>query len=295
LASESIRFLEDHVKNHEENPFLLYLSLYTVHTPIQPCRRHLEAFQAKAAKLPETSEPAFLPERNGQTRQRQDRPDYATMVHAMDENVGRVLEALEELDLSRKTAVFFTSDNGGLSTLRKGRNAPTSNLPLRAGKGWCYEGGIRVPLIIRVPGVTEPGSTSGVPVISMDFYPTILELAGLPLRPAQHVDGMSLLPLLRGRKELGRRAIFWHYPHYHGSTWAPGAAIRAGDWKLVTFYEEGTSELYRLSDDPGERNELSAEQPAKKAELVDMLRELQKQTGARMPEPNPRYSEKARE
>ncbi|HUU91294.1 MAG TPA: sulfatase-like hydrolase/transferase, partial [Phycisphaerae bacterium] len=248
LAAESVRFLQTHGKE----PFLLYLSFYTVHTPIQACKRHVEAYQKKADALPPLKGPEQTRERNGWTKMRQDNPAYASMVRAMDENVGRVLAAIDRLGLAEETVVIFMSDNGGLSTLGR-RGYPTSNLPLRAGKGWCYEGGIREPMIIRAPGVTRPGSTCSVPVTSTDFYPTMLELAGLPPRPEQHVDGLSLAPLLAGGKTLPRDAIFWHYPHYHGSTWAPGAAVRAGDWKLVEFYEEETAELYNLAGDIGER------------------------------------------
>ncbi|HIQ22621.1 MAG TPA: DUF4976 domain-containing protein [Planctomycetes bacterium] len=284
LAAESIRFL----RQVDDQPFLLYLSFYTVHTPIQACRRHIERFEKKAAALPPMEGPAQIREGEGWTKMRQDHPAYASMVYAMDENVGRVLDALDELRLSDNTVVFFTSDNGGLSTLYR-RGFPTCNLPLRAGKGWCYEGGIRVPLIIRAPGVTRPGSTCHVPVISTDFYPTILQLAGLPLRPEQHQDGLSLTPLLRGADRLARQAIFWHYPHYHGSAWKPGAAIRCGPWKLIEFFEDRRAELYNLDQDIGERQELSAAFPEKKAELLDRLHRWQRQLGAKMPRPNPDY------
>jgi arylsulfatase A-like enzyme len=126
----------------------------------------------------------------------------------------------------------------------------------------------------------------------MDFYPTLLELAGLPLQPAQHADGQSLVPILKGGPSLGRKAIFWHYPHYHGSTWTPGGALRAGNWKLVEFYEEGAAELYQLSDDPAEKHDLSKKHPAKKAELQKLLDGWRKRTGAKMPEPNPGYRPK---
>jgi len=284
LAAESCRFLQAHAKE----PFLLYLSFYTVHTPIQACKRHLERYKKKADALPPLNGPAQIKERNGWTKVRQDLPDYASMVHAMDENVGRVLGVIDRLGLADDTVVVFMSDNGGLSTLAK-RGFPTSNLPLRAGKGWCYEGGIREPMIIRAPGVTRPGSTCGVPVTSTDFYPTMLELAGLPPRPDQHVDGLSLVPLLKGSKTLPREAIYWHYPHYHGSTWAPGAAVRAGDWKLIEFYDEGTVELYNLATDIGERRNLAKQMPRKRDELLGLLHAWQKRVGAKMPRPNPGY------
>jgi arylsulfatase A-like enzyme len=209
------------------------------------------------------------------------------MVQAMDENVGRLLDSLEKRELTDRTVVVFTSDNGGLSTLRRGVG-PTANVPLRAGKGWCYEGGIRVPLIISAPGITTPGSICNVPVVSMDIYPTILELAGLPLMPGQHADGLSLAPLLKGQHDFSREALYWHFPHYHGSAWTPGAAVRRGDWKLIEFYEEDAAELYLLGEDLTETRELSHEHPEKAKELLGALRRWQEDIGARMPTPNPR-------
>jgi arylsulfatase A-like enzyme len=284
LARESIAFLEAHGKQ----PFLLFLSFYTVHSPIQACKRHVERFKAKAAALPALDGPAQIQEGDGWTKQRQDDPAYASMVHAMDENVGRVLGKLDELGLASTTVVLFMSDNGGRSTLFR-RGFPACNLPLRAGKGWCYEGGIRVPMIVRAPGVTAPGSVCSVPVTSMDFYPTMLELAGLPLRPDRHRDGLSLVRLLSGAPSLERDALFWHYPHYHGSAWKPGGAVRAGDWKLIEFHEDNRAELYNLKQDLGERRELSAEAPAQKAELLGLLHAWQKRVGAQMARPNPKW------
>ena len=284
LTDESLRFL----RANQDNPFLLFLSFYTVHTPIQACTRHIEHFNQKAAVLPEPEGPAFRREHEGTTRLRQDRPDYASMVCAMDENVGRLLDALDDLGLADDTIVVFTSDNGGLSTVR-GESAPTSLGPLRAGKGWCYEGGIRVPQIIRVPGLTAPGSVCAVPVTSTDFYPTLLELIGAGMPNDDPRDGVSLAALLGGGPAPARDALFWHYPHYHGSAWTPGAALRAGDWKLVEFYEEEKVELYNLREDVGEQTDLSAAMPEKSHELLELLHEWQRGIGAKMPVPNPDY------
>ncbi len=284
LTDESIRFLE----TRGDDPFLLYLAFYTVHTPIQACKRHLDKFKAKADALPRAKKRRFVREHDGQNRQVQDNPAYASMVYAMDENIGRLLDKLDELGLSDDTIIVFTSDNGGLSTLR-GKSGPTSNVPLRAGKGWCYEGGIRAPLIVRAPGTSTPGSTCDVPVTSTDFYPTLLELAGLSPMPDQHADGLSLAPLLAGGASLERDALYWHFPHYHGSTWTPGAAVRAGDWKLVAFYDTEKVELYNLKDDIGETEELSGKYPEKCQELLDKLHAWQKDIGALMPTPNPDY------
>ena len=284
LTDETLCFIDA----HRDRPFLAYLSFYTVHTPIQACERHMERFRSKAAGLPPAAGPTFAAERDAWTRQRQDRPDYASMVHAMDENVGRVLRRLDELGLSDNTVVVLASDNGGLTTL-PGKGAPTAVLPLRAGKGWCYEGGIRVPLVIRAPGVNRPGGVSHAPVTSMDFYPTVLELAGLPASPRQHCDGLSLVPVLKGVESLARDALYWHYPHHHGSNWTPGAALRVGDWKLIEFYEEQRVELYNLANDLGERHDLASQMPAKRDELLERLHTWQRQVSAKMPQPNPDY------
>ncbi|MEZ6062042.1 MAG: sulfatase [Planctomycetaceae bacterium] len=283
LTEESIRFLKD---RDVQQPFLLYLSYYNVHSPIQPYRKRLPQFQDRAKE--QFSEPAEpIREWRGMSRSRQDNADYASMVAAVDDSVGSVLATLNELKLANNTAVIFFSDNGGLCTLA--REGPTCNLPLRSGKGWLYEGGIREPTIIRAPGVTTAGSTCDQPVISTDFFPTILELAGLPLQPELHVDGTSLLPLLKGEREIEHAPLYWHYPHYHGSTWTPGAAMRDGDWKLIELYEFDRAELYNLRGDVGERNDLSESHPEKLSELRGRLQQWQSQMQARMPQPNPSY------
>ena len=282
LTNESIRFITE----HKQDPFLVYLAFYTVHTPIIACKRLIDENTVRAAEL-EDADPAAVKERDGMTKLQQNNAAYASMVQAMDENVGRLLDTLDDLQLTDNTLIVFTSDNGGLSTLR-GPNAPTANTPLRAGKGWCYEGGIRVPTILRAPG-GQSGTTCAVPVISTDFYPTILELTGLGQKPDLHVDGLSLAPLLKGEKTLNREAIYWHYPHYHGSTWTPGAAVRAGDWKLIEFYEDNTVELYNLKDDLSEKNDLAKSNPEKTKELLTLLRQWQKETNAKMPTANPNY------
>ncbi len=286
LTDESMRFLEE----NREDPFFLFLSFYTVHTPIQPCERLIEENNKRVALL-RYSDPPNIKERNGITKLWQDNAAYASMIQALDENIGRLMNKLDELKLVDNTIVVFTSDNGGLSTLRS-VGSPTSNEPLRAGKGWCYEGGIRVPLIIRASGVTSPGSTCDIPVSSIDFFPTILELTGLTSMPEQDVDGLSLVSLLKGENTLNREAIFWHYPHYHGSTWAPGSAVRAGEWKLIEFYEEDKYELFNLRSDIGEKKDLSKTHPQEANELLKMLHLWQEKLGAKMPEPNPDFSGK---
>ena len=278
LTEESIAFIE---ARDAKRPFLLYLSYYNVHTPIQPYKKRVDHYKAKAAKqFTEAAEPII--EHGALSRPRQDNPEFASMVAAVDDSVGAILAVLERLNLSDDTTVIFTSDNGGLCT--KSKPGPTSNLPLRSGKGWLYEGGIRVPWIIRAPGITTAGSSSTAPIVSMDAFPTMLELAGLPAKPELHADGQSLLPLLRG-ETAAKRSIQWHYPHYHGSTWAPGAAIREGDWKLISLYEYDEIELYNLKDDVGEHNNLAASHPEIVQRLNRQLIVWQQQQKAVLPQP----------
>jgi len=283
LTDESLKFLEA----NKERPFLLYLSHYAVHTPIESKEELTGKYEAKAAKIPAAGRPRFVTVYGRyKTRQVQDNPAFAGMVQSVDESVGRVMKKLEELGVADNTVVIFMSDNGGLSTVP--REAPTSNLPLRAGKGWLYEGGIREPMIIKWPGVVKRGSVCREPVTSTDFYPTMLEMAGLPLMPEQHVDGVSLMPLLKNEGKLKRKAIYWHYPHYHGSGNRPSGAVRAGDYKLIEWYEDNSVELYNLRNDMGEKHDLAKEMPEKAAELQSMLGRWRRQMKAKMPALGPR-------
>ena len=286
LTEESIKFLE---QRDAAKPFLLYLSYYNIHTPIQAYKKRIDHYSEKAKKKFSGQTPT-VPEHEGRTRLRQDNPALGSMVAAVDDSVGKLLEKLQSSGITEETAVIFFSDNGGLSTLRG--PGPGCNLPLRAGKGWLYEGGVREPTIVRAPGITKPGSISDEPVVSMDFFPTMLELAGLPKRPELHADGRSLLPELKGGSGKSR-PLFWHYPHYHGSTWKPGASIRDGDWKLIAFYHYDTVELYNLAKDPSEKKDLSKSNPEKTKELQDKLVAWQKRMKAKMPVPNPNYDPEA--
>ncbi|MHC4124238.1 MAG: sulfatase-like hydrolase/transferase [Planctomycetota bacterium] len=271
------------IKKNKDKPFLLYLSHYAVHTPRQAKKELIAKYKAKAKKLPKDKRRYLDIGDKVVTLLTQDNPEYAGMVESVDQGVGKIMSKLKKLGIDKDTVVIFMSDNGGQSTLTNYRQASTSNEPLRAGKGWLYEGGIREPMIIKWPGVTRPGSTCSVPVTSTDFYPTMLEMANLPLKPEQHADGASLTGLLKGAKSLDREAIFWHYPHYHGSGSRPGGAIRAGDYKLIEFYEDNRVELYNLREDISEQNELSTKKPEKTAELSKKLHEWQKKVNAKMP------------
>lgn len=301
LARESIEFVNEAARG--DAPFLLYHSFYAVHTPLEAPEPLVAKYREKAKKLGLTDEKAnFDPGRERQVwpdtkeprsvRIRQSHPVYAAMVEKMDSAVGAILDRVEELGLTQKTAVVFMSDNGGVST---SEGHPTSNLPLRAAKGWLYEGGIREPMVIRWPGVTPPGTRCNVPAASVDFFPTLLEMAGLPLRPADHVDGVSLVPLLRNPfAKFDRGPIFWHYPHYSNQGGFPASAVRVGDFKLIQDLEDGSMELFNVKDDINEHNNLEQLESGRvkemKAQLDAWRREVQarpllpnKKTGAAPP------------
>jgi arylsulfatase A-like enzyme len=225
--------------------------------------------------------------RDGRIERRlvQSDPTYAAMVEALDRNVGRVLDALERSGQADDTVVVFTSDNGGLATAE---GSPTTNRPLAEGKGWMHEGGNRVPLLVRWPGVTDrAGAPEAVdePATSPDVYPTLLDAAGVPIPEGQGVDGESLRPVLTGGS-LDREAVFWHYPHYGNQGGTPASAVRAGRWKLVEFFEDDHVELYDLEADVGETTDLSRERPDRTRALHDRLREWRRSVGATLPTAN---------
>ena len=280
LGRETAQFIKD----HQGKSFLAYLSFYSVHGPIQTTQKKWAKYQRKTALNPHQG-PRFKVDRRLPVRQVQDCPIYAGMMEAMDEAVGMVLDMLDECHLADNTIVCFTSDNGGVSS---GDAFSTSMLPYRGGKGRQWEGGIREPFYITVPGMTRPGSTCNVPVIGNDFYPTLLELTGLPLRPQQHVDGVSLVPLLK-QGNIKARDLFWHYPHYGNQGGEPSSIIRAGEWKLIHYWEDGRDELYRIPDDVGEENDLASENPNQRKALRKRLDEWLSETEANMPMLNPLY------
>ncbi len=279
LASETVQF----IKNHSDQPFLAYLSFYSVHTPLISREDLTKKYTDKKAKL-------NLEARWGQFGERkvrlvQEHAVYAGMVEAMDMAVGKVLQSLEDQNLTDNTVVIFMSDNGGLST---SEGHPTSNLPLKAGKGWMYEGGIREPMIVRAPGVTAPNSVCDQPVISTDFFPTMLQLADLPQLPDAHQDGESFVSLLQG-KVRERSPMFWHYPHYGNQGGTPSTCIRDGDWKLIEFHEDQRLELYNLKDDISEAHNLVNERPELAKKMHQQLIQWRKDVNAQMPSPNPRF------
>jgi arylsulfatase A-like enzyme len=211
------------------------------------------------------------------------------MVESLDTSVGRVVDALKAAGQLNNTIIIFMSDNGGLST---SEGSPTSNMPLRAGKGWLNEGGIREPMFVVWPGTTEPNSVCSSPIISTDFYPTILEMTGLPARPRQHVDGISFVPALRGKALNEERPIFWHHPHYGNQGDVPGGAVRIGKWKLIERFEKMDVTLFNIVADPGEHNDLARSQPKITARLRGVLHDWRKTVDARMPTQNPKFDAK---
>ena len=261
LTDEAVNFIHE----NRQKPFFLYFSHYAVHTPLQAKKAMIRKYEA----IPKTK--------------RQGHVSYAAMVESVDESVGRVMKKLDELNLSGKTLVIFTSDNGGFA-------GATDHAPLRGNKGSYYEGGIRVPLVIRWPGVAKASHVSHAPVISMDLYPTCLTAAGLPPHPAQHRDGLDLQPLLEGTETLDRDSLHWHYPHYNGHPHAvPSSVLRKGNWKLIETFDPESVQLYHLGKDLSETTNLAKSEPAKLAELRKELEAWRREVDAEMMEPNPDY------
>ncbi len=214
---------------------------------------------------------------------------YAAMVEALDDSVGRIVAKLAELNLTDDTILFLNSDNGGLLYETTSTDNVTSNRPLRAGKGHLYEGGIREPLIVRWPGVVKPGTVCEEPVASIDYFPTIREMCELDATGAPPIDGLSLVPKLKAVSGAKHDALYWHYPHYSNQGGPPAGAIRAGDYKLIEFFEDGRLELYNLANDIGERKNLAQTESGKATELHTQLVAWRESVGAVMPKPNPGY------
>jgi arylsulfatase A-like enzyme len=292
LTNEAINL----IKSNGDDPFFLHLAYYAVHIPIQVPREYAKKYREKARELGlnemKTFEKGgFFPcdqKKRMRIRRRliQSNPKYAGMIQVVDENIGKLIKALEDSGKLENTVIIFTSDNGGLSTAE---GSPTCNAPLGEGKGWMYEGGTREPLIVRWSGVVKDGSLCEIPVTSPDFYPTFLEVAGIDLNPEQHCDGISIIPLLKGEKKLERDAIYWHYPHYGNQGGTPGASVRAGDHKLIKFFEDNHVELYNLNEDISEENDLSMIETKKRDELLQKLTSWLEKVEARIPKPNPNY------
>ena len=323
----------DFIERNKDRPFFVHLEHFAVHDPIQGRPDLVEKYRKKLAAMPKQAGPDFILESNPDgpsltekelkalaendelqahqdarvwwVKQKQDNVEFAGMLEATDESLGRIRGKLAELGLAENTIVIFTADNGGMSASNqyRGVNHPrksldsrfaSSNLPLRGAKGWNYEGGVRVPLIVHWPGRTKPNSKSHALVTGTDYYPTLLEMTGLPALPDQHVDGVSFLPALRGKTH-DRGAIYWHFPHYsnHGYQ-SPGGAIRLGKYKLLEYYENGTVQLFDLEKDLGEQNDLSGTKPDVTARLLKMLRDWRDEVDAKMPYPKTATSKPAK-
>ena len=288
--------------NARSKPFYLNLAFYSVHTPIQAKPEIIAKYEAKRAlrgldKRDELREGCYYPgdhlkHKRIVRRMIQSDPVYAAMIESLDNNIGKVLDAIDESGITEDTIIFFTSDNGGEASAYP---SPTCNAPLSEGKGWMYEGGTREPFIVRWPGVTRPGKISTLPITSPDIYPTILDISGIAPIPEQHVDGVSFAMHLRAsddpESEARRRErpLFWHYPHYGNQGGTPGASVRKGDWKLIRFFEDGHEELFNLREDLSETTNLVDAEPEKRAELSRLLTEWAEEIEAIEPEVNPDY------
>jgi arylsulfatase A-like enzyme len=288
-TDEAIKYIED----NKDKPFFVYLSYYAVHNPMQGKESQIQKFSQKADSMGLTGKEVFTRDKdwitpsmsdNFKERIVQSNPVYAAMIWSVDENIGRLLAKLEELKIDKNTVIIFTSDNGGLAT---SEGSPTCNFPLRAGKGWLYEGGIRVPLIVKIPSIKTTKSEISCPVSSIDFFPTIAEITGSEFNN-ENIDGKSFLKTLF-TGELEERPLFWHYPHYSNQGVEPGSAVRFGKYKLIDNFEKERQELYDLENDLSETTNISALNPEKTKELFDLLKEWRFKTKAKMMEPNPNW------
>jgi arylsulfatase A-like enzyme len=271
LTDAAVKFMEQ----NRSRPFFIYFAHYATHSPVQGKPEVIEKYRRKDA-----------------TGLKQNNPVYAALVESLDDSVGRVLDTLKRLNLESRTVVIFTTDNGGEVGGENRRQKSTDCSPLRRGKGSPYEGGVRVPAIIKWPGVTPPGSVCDVPIISVDYFPTILEMTGQTAGTA--IDGVSLVPILRGAASLPREAIYWHFPHYHSPIDSPYSAVRAGDWKLIHFFQDDHVELYNLKDDIGETRDLAKAHAERAAALRANVAAWRVSVGAQLPTPNPAFDEKRR-
>ena len=275
LTSETIRFITE----NKDHSFLAFLSFYTVHTPIQASKEDRPGYEG--ISIPEV----IYPEHEAYSLLYQNNLDYASMITAMDRNVGLLIENLKRLKLWENTIFVFTSDNGGLSTLQWNQAAPTSNLPLRAGKGWCYEGGIRIPQLIYIPEKSSRVPQIDHPTVHQDLLPTVLIETGAESNLPSLIDGKNIF----SDRSVENRTLYWDFPHYHGSGWKPGAAIRQGDWKLIFWYENDKTELYNLKTDPGETQDVSQKFPDQTQTLKKLLDTLIDKDGGQRPTANTEY------
>ena len=282
LAQETVNFISE----NKDEPFFAFLSFYAVHTPLQTTQKKWKKYRDKA-EAQGIQDSGFKMERNLPVSVVQDNPIYGGLVETMDDAVGLVLDKLKRLNLDKNTIIIFTSDNGGLVSSKYGAFA-TSNLPLRGGKGYQWEGGIREPYLIKAPMIEDAPKKIDYPVSGIDFYPTLLELAGVQTKPTQKIDGVSLMPLLKG-KRLENRPLFWHYPHYGNQGGEPTSIIRSEQWKLIHYWENGQDELYNLSKDPSEKEDVSMGNPEITKKMRSELDAFLAETNANIPNMNPNF------
>ena len=275
LANETASF----IKQNKEKPFFAYLSFYAVHAPIQTTETKWKKYRDKADSLG-VAKSGYKMERVLPIRQVQDNPIYGGLVETMDDAVGIVLKALKDNGLDKNTIVIFTSDNGGVAS---GDNYSTSNLPLRGGKGYQWEGGIREPFFIKVPWLKTKELASDFPVIHTDFYPTLLDLAGVPLQPEQHIDGISLKPILEGKHINLERPLYWHYPHYGNQGGEPSSIIQQNGWKLIHYWEDNREELFKLPSTEKDELNVITKHPKIAQKLSNQLRSWLHEVGAKYP------------
>lgn len=277
LSTDAMNLLADY--SNQDDPFLMVLSYYTVHVPLNAPKETIEKYDDLANKsklngIFMEEEQVWPTEEIRVVRQNQTHSTYAAMVEHMDHNIGRVLDQLNKTGLAENTVVFFTSDNGGLSS---SEGSPTSNLPFRGGKGWIYEGGIRVPFLVKWPTVGSAGYENPAAVSGLDLFPTIMEISGVE---GINVDGQSLVSKIKGEVERTEQPLYWHYPHYSNQGGMPASAIRLGAYKLIQRLEDGRHHLYNLENDPGEKHDLAEEQPQRAAKMRSMLLAWYKETNA---------------
>lgn len=290
LANECIAFME----SNQQSPFFMMYSMYAVHNPLQAPAALIKKYEEKQKKLNLKSDQRFAKdeawmkfEDGWKRRLVQDNPVYAAMIENMDWNIGRILQKLKELGLDENTLVIFTSDNGGLSTAE---GSPTVNGPLRGGKGWLYEGGVRVPLIIYWNNKITAGTIADVPVTTADFYPTIAKVINAAYQKDKQVDGEDIFKILQKTEQYQKRKLYWHYPHYSNQGGKPGSSIREGNYKLIYNYEDETTELYDIKNDISETKNLAASNRQIEQQLKKDLFKWLKETGALMPNKNPAYT-----
>ena len=286
LATETVDF----ITKHKDTNFFAFLSFYAVHGPLQTTKEKWLKYRNKAVANG-IAKSGFVMEKKLPIRITQDNPIYAGLVASMDDAIGVLLDGLERSGLEDNTIVIFTSDNGGVAS---GDSFSTSNLPFRGGKGYHWEGGIREPYLIYVPGQNSNGKKNDYPVTGADFYPTILDYADIGLIPNQHVDGVSLKPIINNTTQLPKRSLYWHYPHYGNQGGDPSSVIREGKWKLIHYYEDNINELYDIESDPYEKINLADSNPKETNRLSKKLMDWLQEVNARYPSPDEEFDIKKR-